>query len=78
MSCDGPSRDPRFELEYVINDSERGRVKIQVYDRIGMDDLVLHLIERNLYRLVGGADPGDDINPAFKDFLVRENYLEII
>lgn len=78
MSCDGRLQDPRFELEYTVNDSERGRVKIQVYDRISIDEVVMHLIERELFLQVGGPDPGTDVNQNFKDFLIRENYLEII
>lgn len=78
MSCDGREQDPRVDFSYVVNDPERGRVKFQVFDRISIDDVTLHLIERQLFQLAGGADPGDDVNQNFKDFLIRENYLEII
>jgi hypothetical protein len=37
----------------------------------------LHLVRRQLYLLAGGGDPGDDVNQTFKDFLIRENYLDI-
>lgn len=78
MACDGRLVEPRTEISFVINDSERGRVKFQVYDRISVDDVTMHLIERRLFQLAGGGDAGDDVNRNFKDFLVRENYLEII
>lgn len=78
MACDGREQPPRAEVSYVINDPERGRVRFQVFDRISVDDVTLHLVERQLFRIVGGGDPGDEVNRAYKDFLIRENYLEII
>ncbi len=78
MGCDGRLQPPRTEVSFVVNDPERGRVTMQFFDRISIDDVVLHLMERELFRLVGGGAPGDDVNPKFKDFLIRENFLEVI
>jgi hypothetical protein len=66
---------PRQEFTTDLKDRKHGKVRIRVIDRISVDDVTLHLIRRELYRLSGGADPGDDVNPQFIDFLVREGYL---
>jgi hypothetical protein len=78
MACDGREDPARAEVAFVINDSERGNVKMQFYDRISIDDVTVHIIERELFRVVGGNPPGDDLNQKFKDFLIRENFLEVI
>lgn len=78
MACtDGRKAPPRSEIAYNINDTNRGSVRFEFYDRVGVDDLTMHLIRRELVRVVGGTDPGDDVNQGLKDFLVRQNYLEI-
>jgi len=43
-------------------------------DRINVDDIVLHLINRELYRIATGVDPGPDIEPLFKEFLLKERF----
>lgn len=78
MGCDGREQSPRTEVSFIVNDPERGKVTMQFFDRVSIDDVTLHLIERELFRLVGGGAPGDDINPNFKDFLIRENFLEVL
>jgi hypothetical protein len=77
MACDGRTAPVRSEFSFNVNDVERGSVKFEFYDRISVDDLFLHLVRRQLYLLAGGGDPGDDVNQTFKDFLIRENYLDI-
>jgi hypothetical protein len=52
-----------------------GKVKFESFDRISVDDVFLHLVRRELYRLAGGTPPGDDINQKFVDFLIRENFV---
>jgi hypothetical protein len=66
---------PRFEFEATLNDKKFGRVHMIMRDRIGIDDVTVHLIKRELFRLSGGPDPGQDVNPTFKDFLVREGFI---
>ena len=70
-----PELEPRIQSETDLTDRNSGKVRFRVYDRICIDDLTLHLIKRELYRISGGADPGDDVNDKFKDFLIREGYL---
>ena len=78
MACDGRTDPARADISFVVNDPERGNVAMKFYDRISIEDVVLHFVERELFKQVGGNDPGDDLNQNFKDFLVRENYLEVL
>lgn len=71
-NSDSPNRQ---EVSVDMRDRVHGQVRVRVIDRISVDDVSLHLIKRELFRLAGGADPGDDINPLFIDFLIRESYL---
>ena len=78
MACqDGRLEPARAEVSITVADPVRGRVKLRFYDRVGIDDVVTHLIERELFRLSGGGDAGIDVNQNYKDFLIRENYLEV-
>lgn len=47
---------------------------MRVIDRINVDDLVLHMIHGEVYRLITGKDPGADVDPQFKDFLLKERF----
>lgn len=78
MACtDGRLAPQRIEISYNINDPERGTVRFEFVDRTFIDDLTIHLVRRELFRVVGGQDPGDDVNQNLKDFLVRDNFLEV-
>lgn len=78
MACtDGRLAPPRTRIAYNVNDPVRGTVTFEFYDRINIDDITLHMIRRELYRLAGGSDPGDDVNQISKDFLIRDNFLEV-
>lgn len=69
----GPARSASG---FMVLDEKRGKIRFKFMDRINVDDVILHLIERELFRLVGGNDPGEDLNPSFKDFLIREKSLK--
>jgi hypothetical protein len=66
---------PRNDAEVSLLNEKYGKVKIRVVDRIGIDDVFLHLVQRQLYNLAGGASAGDDVNPTFIDFLIRERFV---
>jgi hypothetical protein len=76
MADDHDCGPPRKEAKYTLRDQKHGKVQLRMYDRIGVDDIVLHLVERNLYRLAGGPDPGIDVNQSAVDFVVRERFLQ--
>lgn len=65
----------RRQREFQIEDVNRGKVNFRVIDRITPDDVISHLIEREVYKVAGGQDPGDELNYDFTDFLVFERYL---
>ena len=67
---------PRRESEFTIADPINGRATFRIYDRISIDDVVLHMTRRELFRRAGGRDPGDDIPRDVKDFLLLEYYIQ--
>lgn len=66
--------NPRQEVELKFNVKDRGSVTLKMYDRITVDDVFKHLVERHVFRLITGNDPGDDVNPLFKDALLKERF----
>ena len=64
----------RFEQKLSITSTGQGRANIRVIDRINVDDVYLHLVRRELFRLKTGVVEGVDVDPSFKDFLVRTRY----
>lgn len=61
----------RTEVDFTLQDRNRGKVRFRIYDRITPDDIMVHMIERELFKLVGGADPGDEVSKEFKDFVIK-------
>lgn len=61
----------RQDLSFSMEDVNLGRVKFRVVDRITPDDVVVHMLEREFFRLAGGKAPGDEVDREFVDFLVR-------
>jgi len=64
----------RYDQKITLTTNERGKVTVHLFDRINVDDVFLHLVNRELYRLSTGTDPGIDFDPQFKDFLLRTRY----
>ena len=64
----------RFEQKLTLTSNDRGRVTLKMVDRINVDDVFLHLINREIYRVVTGIDPGSDVQPLFKEFLLKERF----
>lgn len=71
MSDLGPSR---FEQSISITSSERGRITMKLIDRINVDDVFLHLVNREIYRVATGVDNGSEVEPLFKEFLLKEKF----
>lgn len=65
----------RADLNFTMEDRDRGKVQVRIIDRITPDDIILHLLERELFKLAGGPDPGNDINVEFKDFIVKSGVV---
>lgn len=64
----------RYDQKLTLTSIGSGRVTVRMVDRINVDDIVLHLINRELYRIATGVDPGPDIEPLFKEFLLKERF----
>jgi len=65
----------RFEQKIALTVTDRGKVTIKMYDRINVDDVYTHLVNRELYRLATGEDTGSDISYRFIDFLIRDRFV---
>lgn len=64
----------RFDQKLTLTAQERGRITIRLVDRINVDDVFLHLVNREIYRISVGTDPGSEVEPLFKEFLLKERY----
>lgn len=64
----------RFDQKITLTSNERGRVTMRIVDRITVDDVFLHLVNRELYRIATGSDPGSDVDQSFKEFLMRVRF----
>jgi len=64
----------RFEQEVSITTNERGKITMKLIDRINVDDVFLHLINREIYRLMTGTDVGSEVEPLFLEFLLTERF----
>jgi hypothetical protein len=65
---------PRQEFDLKLTTIEEGVVRIKMLDRINVDDVYLHLVNAELYRLTTGEDPEAEVNQLFKDFLLKERF----
>ena len=64
----------RFEQEFTITSEERGKLIVKMVDRINVDDVFVHLVNREVFRLKTGADAGSEVEPMFKEFLLKERF----
>lgn len=65
---------PRYDQKLTLTTTERGRVTVRLVDRINVDDVFLHLVSREIYRVATGTDPGAEVEPLFKEFLLKERF----
>jgi hypothetical protein len=66
--------EPRFDKKVTLTSAERGRITLRMVDRINVDDVFMHLVSREIYRIATGSDPGIDVDPLFKEFLLKERF----
>ena len=66
---------PRQEFEFTLTAHAQGKVRVKMMDRINVDDVFLHHVNRQVFRILTGDDPGDDVNPLFKQFLIKEQFV---
>jgi len=64
----------RFEQKITLTTHEDGKIVLKMFDRINVDDVFLHLVNREIFRLITGTDNDPDVNSLFKDFLLKERF----
>lgn len=64
----------RQEFQFSITTTERGKITLKMYDRINVDDVFMHLVNKEIFRIKAGKNSSDDVDPLFKDFLLKENF----
>ena len=65
---------PRQEFKFSLTTQDRGKITLKLFDRINVDDVFLHLVNREIFRLRSGIDAGIEVDPLFKDFLLKEKF----
>jgi len=66
---------PRQSFKFSFRTLEGDKVTYKMYDRINVDDVFLHLVNRELYLIVTGKNTGNYIPPIYRDALLRERFL---
>lgn len=65
---------PRQEFEFKLVSPDSGEVTVTFLDRINVDDVFLHLIRGEVYRVITGEDPEAEVDDLFKSFLLKERF----
>lgn len=65
---------PRQEFQFSLTTAERGKIEVQMFDRIVVDDVYLHLVNQEVFRIITRKPVDDTVNPLFKDFLLKERF----
>ena len=65
---------PRFEQTFTITSTQSGKVRLKIVDRITVDDVFIHMVNRELFRLVTGEDIDTVVPQNFKDALLKTRY----
>jgi len=66
---------PRTELEFSLTTEEFGKRNFKLVDKLMVEDLVVHLAKREMFRIITGIDEGVDVNREFKDALVLDDFI---
>lgn len=65
---------PRQETEFSLTTVERGKINVVLLDRINVDDVFLHLVNQETYRVLARKDVDPTVNQLFKDYLLKEQF----
>ena len=65
---------PRQELDFSLTTVEKGKITVKIFDRINVDDVFLHLVNQETYRILAKRDVDPAVNPLFKDALLKEQF----
>jgi hypothetical protein len=65
---------PRQEVEFSLTTVEQGKITVVLLDRINVDDVFLHLVNQETYRVLAKKDVDPAVNQLFKDYLLKEQF----
>ena len=65
---------PRQATEFTLTTTERGKITVKIFDRITVDDIFLHMVNQEIFRIVTKKDTDATVNQLFKDFLLKERF----
>lgn len=66
---------PRQDIQFTVTGHKKGKIRVKILDRINVDDVYMHDVNKHVYRLLTGDEPGDDVNPLFKQALLKEQFV---
>ena len=65
---------PAQKIEFTVTVQDKGKINVKAIDRISIDDVTLHLINQEVFRILTGRDVVVPVSRNFRDFLVRERF----
>ena len=65
---------PRQSFEFSLTTTERGKITVKMYDRITVDDVYLHLVNQEIFRILTKKAVDSTVNSLFKDSLLKERF----
>lgn len=66
---------PREEVEFLISTEEFGKRNFRIVDKLSIDDIVIHLTKREIFRVLTGVDEGVEVPLEFQDPLILDDYM---
>jgi hypothetical protein len=64
----------RQDQTFTVTTNEKGKVIVRTLSAINVDDVLVHLVNEELFRLITGVDPGETVPQDWVDDLVNTNY----
>lgn len=61
----------RQETVLKLNTEAKGKHSVRIFDRITVDDIVLHLMRRELYSVVTDTPVDSSVPQKYKDALIK-------
>jgi hypothetical protein len=69
------NRISRQEFSFNMTEDTGRKLRIRMMDRINIDDLVIHLIHRELHTIVTGTEHDVDVPKLFKESVINERFV---
>jgi len=66
--------ETRQTVEFSLLTEDRGKITLKIFDRITVDDVFLHLVNQEIFRIVTKQDSDTSVPYLFKDFLLKERF----